>query len=129
MSLLLEVGCDPNIREFAHGEYMLLYYCHKEKKHQAFEMMVKEGKADPNAKNLDNSSTYGMLFYRSCLPIYQTEEWQAPQHLSLMIEHLEEIDMHKQCVWIDNLRQLYTPIYWYFKRVLQKTKKKDEKRD
>lgn len=95
--LLTESGCDPNILDFRQ-EYSLLTYCHMQKKHQAFNLILEHAesiKLEPNFVNkIDGTTSYGTLFYHSLLDYYTKEKYRPKEHLELLLEKCQNIDFH-----------------------------------
>ena len=65
MTMLLEQKlCDPNYMDFEDKE-TLLTYAYTQKKKISFRLLLEYSDVDPNKKNADGSTTYGVLFYHN----------------------------------------------------------------
>ncbi len=79
LELLITGECDPNVYDFSE-EYTLLSDFYKNKKHQAFKMLVEtcEKKININETNkIDNTTIFGLLLYH-CNPGYALKEQNQP---------------------------------------------------
>jgi len=91
-------------------------------------MMLHYSNADPNQKNKDGTSTYGMLFYHCLNPYFEREGFKPNKNMRLMMQKRPaSIDIHKPCVNILQNNFISTPIYSYFLRRHEKIILKNDK--
>ena len=88
--LIVDYGCDPNIK-VNQNEDSLATYCIKNKKYQACKLLLTlcKDKLRLNEQNKDNTTPFGMVFYRCNLSPEQ-------EILKLMKTYYsDQIDYHK----------------------------------
>ena len=96
MKMLLEQKlCNPNVMDF-NGKETLLTYAYTHKKHNAFKLLLMYSDVDPNIKNADGSTTYGVLFYHNLSEYYDTEGFKPKESMELLLTYRKNINYHFQ---------------------------------
>ena len=69
-------------------EWKLLTFCYKNKKHQAFDLIIQHalGRIDINKKNKDGSTIYGTLFYNNSMSFYTNNGFKPSEKLTKLLE-------------------------------------------
>ena len=83
--LLDQKLCDPNKLDFE-GKYTLLTYCHMNKKFKSFKKLLEKSDINPNQRNKDGTTTYGVLFYHSQTQFYIDEGYQPKENMEFLIQ-------------------------------------------
>ena len=120
MQILLEKSqTDPNIND-KKNQYTLLTFCYKNKKHQAFNQLIKSCVLNikiNQANNIDQSTIYGTLFYNCELDYYEKEGFKPREKLDMVLKtYYNKLNTNKAQIKIGGMiEKLFTPIYWYIK--------------
>ena len=103
------------------------------KKFKSFKKLLEKSDINPNQRNKDGTTTYGVLFYHSQTQFYIDEGYQPKENMEFLIQTCQKetfknkININKTSIDILQSGQINTPIYSYFKRRYDKITLQDNK--